>query len=411
VSRFRPLLFSVLLLCGLAPRPEARAEIPAARFSLERGTLKVEGSLLSLEGAGDSQEFAQGFRSEIRKLRQSNPALEVRIHWVDAVRESPDRGLASSDGVEDLSREIAAGDASIEVDGHRIAIPELKDPADELTPAQRRYVRNADRFAFIMRIGVIGSIECVHLFLTHHVPAWIPVGAGLATVSAMLFNVINTEKITNAINYSKWKSLTDQEIAEINERVSNMSGVQRVLRVPRIYFLAFLYEIAFQGSLQAVIHGLFMAGGANLPFYPDKFFGSIVAGSFGETAFDLAQAAYQETRGGKVPAPIRSANMKIISAVASILSVDGILLSSSAAEAGYWGLGSMIGTGLALTVYFRYTDRIHGFVLPPVTAARSRMASVVKDLGLVLERSRKSFCNALLRRPDGRSGGNQGGIY
>ena len=129
MSRFGLLSFLILSVLALVPQGDARAEIPAARFSYERDSLKIEGALVPLENSGDAQEFVQGFRNEISKLRKSNPALEVRIHWVDAVRESVDRGLASSDNVDDLARDIAKGDPSLEVDGHRIAIPELKDSA------------------------------------------------------------------------------------------------------------------------------------------------------------------------------------------------------------------------------------------------------------------------------------------
>jgi hypothetical protein len=375
----------------------ARAEIPAAGFTFKKGSLELRGNFLSLEGSEDAIEFSQGFASELNKIRDQNANVKVFIHWVDAVRNSLDRGLASADGAEDFAQEIASQNPGAEIDGHRITIPELKEPSEGLSPSQLKYVRNADRFAFILRVGVIGSVECVHLFLSYHVPVWIPIGAGLATVSAMLFNVVNTEKITNAVNYMKWKSLSDEEMAEINQRIAGMSRFQKMIQVPRIYFFSFLYEIAFQGSLQTVIHGLFYAGGGSLPFMADKFFGSIVAGSVGETAFDLAQGAYQETRAGKVPRAIRSANMKIISAVGSILSVDGILLSSNAAEAGYWSLGSMIATGLTLAAYFRYTEEIHATVLPRIASSRQRVSSFVSGVGEHLEQSRRGFCNFLLK--------------
>jgi hypothetical protein len=382
----------------------AFAEIPAAGFSFKNAAHEFNGTFLSIDGFEDAQELSDGLTSEIRKIQVRNPKVKIQIHWVDAVQNSLDRGLASADAVEDFAEEIASRNPGAEVDGHHITIPELKEGAEGLTPAQLKYVRNADRFAFILRVGVIGSVECVHLFLSYHVPVWIPIGAGLATVSAMLFNVVNTEKITNAVNYMKWKSLSDQEMAEINQRIAGMSRFQKMVQVPRIYFFSFLYEIAFQGSLQTVIHGLFYAGGGSLPFLADKFFGSIFAGSLGETAFDLAQGAYQETRAGKVPRAIRSANMKIIGAVGSILSVDGILLSSNAAQAGYWSLGSMIATGLTLTAYFRYTDEIHSGLLPKVAAGRQRLASFVTGVGEFLDQSRRGFCSFLLKSRPRRPG-------
>jgi hypothetical protein len=390
---------SWLALAGLLVAGAARAEIPAAGFSFQKEGHEISGAMLVLEDAEDVRELVEGFGAEVRKARAGNPDVKVAVHWVDAVPVSADRGLASGDGSEDIARGISESVPGVEVDGHRIRIPELAESAQGLTDAQLRYVRNADRFVWIMRIGVVGSVEFIHLFVTHHVPAWIPIGAGLATMSAMLFNVINTERITNAVNYMKWKSLTDSEMASINQRIAGMSRFRKLLELPRIYFFSFLYEVAFQGSLQAVIHGLFHAGGVPLPFFPDKFFGSIVVGNFGETAFDLAQGSYQETRAGKVHELIRRANMRMISAVGSILSVGGILMSSRAVEVGYWSLGAMVGTGLGLTVYYRYTDPIQAVTLPVISAGRARMSAFFGSIGQYLKKNGSAICQALLKPP------------
>ncbi len=377
----------------------ARAEIPAAGFSFQKEGQEISGAMLVLEDAADVQELVAGFGAEVKKARSVNRDVKVAVHWVDAVPVSADRGLASGDGSEEIAREISEKVPGVEVDGHRIRIPELKETPEGLTESQLRYVRNADRFVWIMRIGVVGSVECIHLFVTHHVPAWIPIGAGLATMSAMLFNVINTERITNAVNYMKWKALTDTEMVEINQKIAGMSRFRKVLELPRIYFFSFLYEVAFQGSLQAVIHGLFHLGGVPMAFLPDKFFGSIVVGNFGETAFDLAQGSYQETRAGKVVEPIRRANMRMISAVGSILSVGGILMSSRAVEVGYWSLGAMVATGLGLTAYYRYTDPIHEVTLPVIAAGRTRLKRFFGSVEEYLKKNGPAICQSLLKPP------------
>ena len=65
MSRFGLLSFLILSVLALVPQGDARAEIPAARFSYERDSLKIEGALVPLENSGDAQEFVQGFHHRL----------------------------------------------------------------------------------------------------------------------------------------------------------------------------------------------------------------------------------------------------------------------------------------------------------------------------------------------------------
>jgi hypothetical protein len=241
-------------------------------------------------------------------------------------------------------------------------------------------------------------MESVHLFLTHGVPVWIPASAGVVTAAAMLFNTANTEKISNLVTYRKWKSLSSEEIVRINEAFAASSVRTKLLRGPKILFMATLYEIAFQGSVQGLIQGLFYLGNATHEFDIWKFLVAIGVGSIGESAFDAAQSAYQETRGASVPHAIRKANMMRIGTLASILSVLGTLKSSDGVLASEILLGTMVTTGISLNFYFRNTDRIKEVVLPVALGLETRTRDFLTGVRGLFKTAAKRSCDFLSRR-------------
>ena len=152
----------------------------------------------------------------------------------------------------------------------------------------------------------------------------------------MCFNTVKTEQIANLIIYQKWKSLSDDEIDLIKQKIESQGRLGQILRVPKIYFMSFLYEVAFQGSLQAVIQGLYHAAGAYLPFSPTQTLGAILVGTVGATVMDVHKVVSGDP-GGRFLTPIRPQQKLIVRFIALACRSADVRLNLR----GYYSLGSI----------------------------------------------------------------------
>jgi len=387
-----PFAPGILLLISTMVTPLAHASVPTVGFVFENPEIRLTSTFLTLENGNDVREFIDGFGSEIAKARKENPKVKVLIHWFDAITGEINRGIASKDDAEGIAEEIVQNNSGIEVDGSKIQPPAT--PSSHSAQIQQ-YVSNANRAAFIIRVGVVGVVSTIHLFLTYNVPMWIPLAGGICTAALMYFNTVNTDKIVNLINYLKFKTLSDEEVRALKEKIENSSALVRGLQGPKVYFTSFLYEVAFQGTLQFFIQALLALNGSPLTFDVARSFTSIATGTVGEASFDLAQRSYQETRAGAVHPEIRRANLMLIGALSSTLGVPAVLASSDASVAGYISLGAMISTGLVLNFYYRYTNEIHDFLAP--IFANEKLRGFLNGVSLIYEKVKKSNCNFLLK--------------
>ena len=374
----------------------AFAEVPLVGFNLQKEGHEVSGQIAALEGITDIQEFIAGFSADIKKERAKNPKVQVAIQWVDVVEKSADRGLAAiDDNVEEMANAIALRNERVEVHGHHIQLPHLLESTEGLTPSQQRYVRNTNLTAFVIKVGVVGGVECVLLFLTHHAPMWVPVLSGILTCTWMIYNYFHTDEINNLINHMKFKSLSDPEAKALEAEFEAMSPSQRIVRLPVKFIMSFLYEVVWQGTLQAAIATLDWIAGNGFNVDAVESGTSILWGTGGELPFDRGQDAYQLTRAGHVPLPVRKANMRMIGAISSLMGVPGVLARSSHNIYGTWSLGTMIITGSAFYVYMRYTDQIHNMVLPVISGAGARMRDFMRGVSKFLDKAQAATCNAL----------------
>ena len=158
--------------------------------------------------------------------------------------------------------------------------------------------------------------------------------------------------------------------------------------------MSFLYETVFQGVLQTGLHQLTGLAGHLDPFSLGVFFASVAGGTVGEYFLsDRGLAAYQETR-VMVRDEVRTANMRLIGMLGSILSVDGVLMSMNHSLAGAVSIASMTATGLGMIYYFRNTLKIAE--LGVVKAVSQSVKSFVQDATRAFKTGVRSICNRLL---------------